>query len=199
MLILANIFFAAFGWPYWPFSRFLGLGGESNFTTWVSSSMMLIAGIFAFLIGFRSSEDDKKETFFLIGTILFFMSCDETAMIHEYLGPTINQAFLRWPFPKTQWVIVLAPPAIAVFTALSLKCKPYFRSAAHSGRYLLAGLVTFCMGAFAVEMSIGFFDPTRNMMASAVEVCIEESLELIGAYLFLKGIMLFWNHESQTT
>jgi len=199
LLILANIFFAFFGWPYWPFSRFLGLGGESNFTTWVSSSMMLTAGVFAFLIGFRAREEDKKEAFFLIGAILFFMSCDETAMIHEYLGPIINQTFFHWPFPKTQWVVILAPPAIAVFTALSLKCKPYFRSAVLSKRYLLAGLVTFCVGAFVVELSLGFFDPTRNMAASAIEICFEESLELIGAFLFLKGMMLFWNNESQTT
>ncbi len=197
LLFIANIFFVSFSWFSWPLSRFLGLGGESNFTTWLSSAMMLISGIFAFSVGFQSKDEDKREAFFWIGAILFFMSCDETAMIHEFLGPIINQTFLHWPFPKTQWVVVLAPPAIAVFIGLSMKCRPYFRSALRAKRYLLAGMVIFCLGAFGVELSLGMFDATLNRTAALIEVCVEESLELIGAFLFFKGMMIFWKDEAR--
>ncbi len=161
--------------------------------------MMLISGLFAFLIGFKSEVEDKREAFFFIGAILFFMSCDETAMIHEHLAPMIGPALFCWPFLMDQWVLVLAPPAIAVFIGLSCKCRPYFQSAVRAKRYLLAGMIIFCLGAFAVELTLGAFDATRNMTAAAIEVCAEEILELIGMFLFFKGMALFWQEQQDTT
>lgn len=175
--------------------RFFGFPYEANFPTWLSSTLLLLSGLVAFQCASNPRLVFKEvEAFKALGVFLVFMSCDETAMIHEYVGPILNQAFFHLDLPKIQWVIILAPPVIAVIAILSFFLAKPLQAQPRACFYIILGTIIFCSGAFAIESSMQMFDYGLNRQLTQIEIFFEESFELIGEMIFFIGLSTYYQN-----
>ena len=189
VVIGINAIFYLIGAPSPQVFRFFGYPYEANFPTWLSSVLLLLSGLVAFQCVSFSMAHREKEGLKALGCMLVFMSCDETAMIHEYVGPILTQQFLHIPLPKIQWVVVLAPIAITVFFIIAHYLKGLLKDFPKIRFQLIVGAVIFCTGAFVIEMSMYLFDYGLDRFLTNLEIFVEESFELIGEIVFLSAMV----------
>jgi hypothetical protein len=177
--------------PQFLFAK-VDLKNESNLATWYSSIILFIAGCLAFLNLRVNGYANKLKWLYicgwsLIGCLLFILSADESAIIHESIA---SIAYLeKSPATRNEialgagdWIPFLMPFIIAsVVVLLSFIIFSFFKCKI----IMLLGLMgVFCwIGSIVGEGIEGKF--INIAMSRPLEGLLEESLEVIGTTLLL--------------
>lgn len=163
----------------------LDLNREENIPA--TFSMLLLFITAAAMLRVAHAEFRLKQAtawgWLVLGIGFIYLGIDERISLHERLDILNLDGFLRY-----SWVVFAIPGVIVT----ALACIPFLR---HLPRLtavrLVAAGATFVLGAVGVEMwgaylaTNGEYQPLYQL-----EVCIEESLEMIGVLLGLRAVLL---------
>jgi hypothetical protein len=164
---------------------------ESNVPTWYSSVALASAAAVLALIAFfkRSERDPFAGRWLLLAVIFLFLSCDETALLHErstaFVVLFVKNKFLSyvaWVVPAGILLVVFGVGYIKFLLHLS----PRFRTL-----FVVAGAV-YVMGAFGMELVTGAIG--RLVLNGKVHFLFEASeeiMEMTGVILFLRALLLY--------
>lgn len=167
------------------------LDAEQTITAWFSSSLLLIcAGLW--LIGgvrARRAATESPAPWFLAGTLTAFLSMDETVGLHERLGNAVHRSLPGLGLETFAWVI---PGACFALLAGAFLVRFLRRQARSLRRGILLAAGCYFGGAVGVE-ALGAWIATHAGKASpwfALEVWVEEGLELAGVFLWARTLAL---------
>jgi hypothetical protein len=176
---------------------------EGTFSSWFSSSQLLLISLFCLAIHQTKHLHGKyyPQPIFLIASLAFlFLSIDETVQIHEKLSwklvhlthfiPSFKNGYGAWLLPYTLGLLALI---IYVRQSLCILWKK------HSYAFLLSvtGMAIFVTGGVLLEIiSYQFLRDASHQHAYAIEVACEEFLEMFGSSVMLYGVSLMY-HQAQ--
>lgn len=177
---------------WWPFA----LDREHSLPTWLSSLLLFAGSLSAFGAALLSRLTGAPGTggWIALAVASAIMSAEEIVGIHEQTVPLMHAladftGLLFW-----SWV-VWAIPLVAV---VGLALVPFLRRVRRptAVRLLVAGAV-YVSGAIGMEMIGGLAVSTPDLgIAHAVPFCAEEGLEMLGAVLFLRAVLM---HIAETS
>lgn len=203
-IIILHLFFSSH--PY--LGSLFDLGKEANFPTWYSSFKLTLAGAIALLIfvqervsnHINSNQIFKPKYWIFVACLMFFMSADETAQIHETLIRWFmqtragEQLLLNLEIGKTGgtlvWGLIFSPILIIIAFSLIKFYISRFKKNYFLITLSLAVIVLF-IGSFLLEhqqahlaglleqITIEQFQLYQLMSA------IEESFELFASSLLV--------------
>jgi hypothetical protein len=172
----------------------LSLSGEANLPTWYASSLLLCCALVLTAIAVEIGSCGGKRRGHWIGLAIgfFSMSLDEAVELHEQLGGRFcgdGVLYFDWVIPAAIVVLVLA----AAYLPFLRDLPPRRRN-----RFVLAGAI-YLGGAVVAELPLGWWtehagadNPTYAMID-----WVEETLELIGATLFLLALAERWHDRDE--
>ncbi|MBI5474203.1 MAG: hypothetical protein HY961_17850 [Ignavibacteriae bacterium] len=169
--------------------RMFYLGGESNVPTWYHSMLLLSCSFLLSLACRSTSEQPFCFHWRAMAIIFLLLSLDEVACFHEGLSNRLSQQFHTTGFFRYVWVVPGAFFAFGFFL-WSLRFLRHL-TASTRNRFIIAGAV-YVAGAVGWEMISGWCDDhygLQSLIPMTVNV-VEESLESIGALLFIRALLL---------
>lgn len=185
-LALVNLINLAFGKPYWGITRHIEMGSDTNAAAWFSS-MLLACGGLAILQCYQRAASLERPWIFLIGAVLVFgMSCDEIAQLHETIFGDIARVLgiTELDFGKhAGWVWVGGPVIAAIFGFVGWVLHQQLRRVPGTTQLFLAGLGTMFVGGVIIESSINFLNHDNLQWVWDLEIVVEESLEMVGSII----------------
>ena len=196
-LAVANIFNDLIGRPFWPVTRWINLGMEGNIPTWYSSLLLMVAAVFAFMC-YQSLVRDKRESAFAWLVLPFFLtalSCDETARIHEQVGKLLVSRVapeLAEHWKHSAWPLILGPFAILFVILLALNLRKHLLGNRQAATLLLSGTALFFASAILIESTINYLSHDRTQWLWDIEIIVEETGEMVGAWLAGLGLFRHW-------
>ncbi|MEX0803126.1 MAG: hypothetical protein WD688_07405 [Candidatus Binatia bacterium] len=190
---VAHILIYRAGAANWKLAFILDLDKESNIPSWYSSiqwfSVAALLGLFAFH-NFSFSQR-KSWLLMMLPTVFLAFSMDEVAQVHEWLG-TESDRFLpdasrkNILFSRTGiWMFLIGVPFLALFIALILSLRTYFRGAPGALVKMLLGMAIFLAGAIGIETLANFVVP--RSLYFMIQVFSEELCEMLGSTIVLWG------------
>jgi hypothetical protein len=173
-----------------PLLPLLSLSEEANVPTWYSSMLLFSCGVILCAIGLavRSTAGRFWKHWSFLGIVFVYMSLDETAQFHERLNsilPPLHGAFyFSWIIPVG---IAVAVVGIAYLRFLAHLPPPTRR------RFVVAGIL-YVGGALGMEIPLGIWTEHAggDNLGYALIDFVEESLEMLGAALFLLALLRHW-------
>jgi hypothetical protein len=114
------------------------------------------------------------------------MSLDEVIGLHEQLGPLLRLSgvlYFSWVVPAAAVVVTLA----AVYLPFLGRLTPWARK-----RFVIAAIV-YLTGAVLLELPLGYWTERHgndNAVYALIDF-VEESLEILGASLFLAALLQY--------
>jgi len=170
------------------------LDAERNYPTWFSSFLLLGCSFLLFVIAGRERAKGTRfaRHWTLLAILFLGMSAEEVAGLHELMDSYIRHhpSVHLSGFLFFSWVI----PASIIVTVVSLS---YLRFLIHLPRRvrslsLLAGAM-YVGGALVMEMAAGkvFEVYGYDSFPYAVENAAEELLEMLGAIVFLRALLVY--------
>jgi len=195
-LVAANIIDLVIGTPFWGITRFIYLGSDENISAWYSSILLAVAGLIAYECWLYASKNNIQGSLSLLffTGLLFFMSADEVARIHEIIGGYTADFFgiSSKPFAqRASWVWIGGPFVIAVFIGFMLLLKKVFSLVPGSMFYLVIGFSLIISGGVILESTINFLNHEELQWLWNIEIIAEESLEMAGT-LFIAYALIAW-------
>lgn len=187
-IVGVNIVDAMVGRPFWQITRVFDLTSESNFTTWFSSVLLLVASVFAFRISTEEAVGKRRNLWAWVSLGFVFLSMDETAMIHEGLGYSLEKLSSQQG-TNLEWIIYLAAlPVLLGFFIYYFKSFPWKERA-----FWIFGLgvFVFVLGAGVIDTLIFAVPEGFRGVLFPYEPFLEEPLEMFGIILVIKGLGLF--------
>ena len=176
--------------------RWLDLDQEANLPTWFSSTLWLVAGAIAGVVG--AGESKWRWHWFALGALCAFMSLDEASQFHEIFGTMLGDQVSANRFLFYNWIFY----GLAVVLAAGAAFLPFLRAIPRSTalRFVLAGAV-FVSGAVGLEM-IGAASKTGAISLVhgrlwIAQVAVEESLEMAGVILLVRALLLYQNERGK--
>lgn len=162
----------------------LSLSFESNVPTWFASSLLLVSAIVAGSIaGLPTSV--QRRSWWVVAAAFGWASLDEAAELHESLGGLFETSGALY----FDWVI----SAAMVLLALAIALWPWLRDLprATRRRMIFAGVVYFG-GALVMELPLGWWTERagQDSLGYAMIDWVEETMELCGAVLMLRALLL---------
>lgn len=183
----------AAGHPIGGLTSFIDLNGEQNLPTWYSSVQWFSVAALLSLFAWRNFAPRRLRSWLLLGLppVFLFLSLDEVAQIHEWLGdksdvllPGADRA--NTPFFHTGiWMFVLGVPFLALFAALIFSIRIYFQRTPGALVRMLAGMAVMLGGSIGIETLHNFVDP--ESIYGVLQIAAEELCEMVGATLVLWG------------
>jgi hypothetical protein len=167
------------------------LDRENNIPTAFGSFILIIAALFAALIGQHARrQKEKYATHWLLMAALFSLfALDEAASMHEWLeGPvkailgTDTQGFFFYA-----WVI----PGIMIVLALALIFFRFFLQLPRmTQRGLLVAFLLYFGGAIGVEILEGRYEEVagEHTPGYAIFTLVEETLEMLGVLVAIRTL-----------
>ncbi len=154
---------------HWLIFQLFDLDDENNLPTWFSSFVLLNNSLVMYL--FAQMEKDRNKYYWLLLSVGFLaLSIDEVAGLHE----TINTAIeISWAYPAAVLVLILGLSFIPFLLSLERRLAVLF---------VISGLI-YISGVLGVEVLSEDMD--EDSMAYGFATAVEESLEMLGALLFL--------------
>lgn len=167
---------------------------EGNVFAWYSTIMLAAAAVGFFLVALTASGAGRPAwRYVVLGAILLLMSADEGAFLHERLAIFASELGLNSSFTY-QWLLLGIPLAIVVGVGvlfLARRLDPTLRL-----RLIIAGVI-FLAGAVGGEIVGGLIKKLDHgitgdelLIIHNIEVLIEESLEILGAILAFRAVLL---------
>jgi hypothetical protein len=181
--------------------RLLDLTTESNLAVWYSSSLLLLTGLTAVinsrLIPAGSSRMRRlahSAGWLLVAALLFMLSGDEVAQVHENLV-NLRDQMNRVTRPSADigaWIPLLAPFIVTCAVGLLVFMVTVFWK--HRAALLLgaAGLLLWVSAVGLESVETGLI---RARMAADLRGFLEESCEIVGTTLLL-GAFLWYLYAS---
>lgn len=190
VIILINIVDELLGNPSWQITRLFGVGLESNFSTWFSSILWAIAAYMAYQCHRTAkSKNLISKAWTIVSLFLIFLSCDETAMMHESFADFFNKYFFKLHL-GTIWVIFFAPFILLVILYFVITLPKYLIGSKKAAILLLVGLGLFIFGSMILEQTITFtFYKNLPLLLRTIRDISEESFEMFGALFIIMGLM----------
>jgi hypothetical protein len=186
------------------FQRQFNLNEENNIPTWFSSSTFLACSVLLSVIGWakRGANSTDARSWLLLAAVFLYLSMDEASSLHEMLIP-LGEALLQRiglfnPYLFYSWV----PFGMIALAIIGLINIPFLKNLPKDTRrrFLFAGCI-YISGAVVTEMAggaIAYYVGT-NSLPYAVEVVVEEGLEMLGIIVFLYGILMHIRREDVST
>jgi hypothetical protein len=165
--------------------QMLSLSYEHNLPTWFSACILFSCGLALAAIASRAQRQRERHRWHWWGlsAAFFYISLDETAEIHEHLGlwELHGVLYFSWVVPAAAAVVVLG----ALYLPFLLRLPPRRR-----WQFILAGAL-YVGGALVMELPLGWWYERAgdaNLVYAAIDH-LEETLEMIGASLFLSALV----------
>ncbi len=181
----------ALGRPYWIVTRLLDLNGEANIPAWYSSGQLLVLGLLLglFAATTASHNDKRSRGVFALPALCLFLSLDEVAQIHEWVGTKSDFLFVHGTrmgslFPATGlWMFVLGLPFIVVVAHMWRAFAPAVSGRQQVVRLYVVGFLVYVGSALGIETLANFI--SVGGVASLVQVVAEELGEMVGVTLLV--------------
>jgi len=179
------------GRPFLQITQLVNLGWEGNLSTWYSSFLFIIAAFFSYQCAEASGRDFNLKHFWKIAAFVFlFMSCDETAQLHEKFGFFINNHLIHSKtFAFSPWPIFLGPFIIIFFIFFIWQIRIHFKSSKKAIFFLIAGIFIFLLSAVIFELTINFLVPGKQSWIWKIENLFEESGEMFAVIIIINGLI----------
>lgn len=171
--------------------RIASLHQEATLPTWFSAMTFFSIAILAALLAqtdTRARAADAR-AWWIVGAFFFWLSLDETAMLHEHAGKVLQITLaglpdMAWGPFHYRWTIF----GVVVLALVPALLGRWFRAhPAPFQRRLILGFGLMVLGGLGFEMIEGVaHDADLSDGRYAILTTIEESLEILGA-----GILLF--------
>lgn len=164
------------------------LSVEGNFPTWYASGLLLSCGLMLLVIatGVRQSGASFRRHWTFLGGVFLYMSLDEAVELHEHLGEVVELHGVLY----FSWVV----PAAVIVLLLGLLYLPFLKhlTARMRWRFILSG-VLYVGGALVLELPLGYWAERagRDNLVYGLIDWVEETLELMGATLFLDSLLVY--------
>lgn len=164
--------------------RHFTLNSEHNLSSWFSSSLLAAGAYLTAWIAILDSE--RRNSWFLHAAVMLACSVDESVSFHEALISIFRDLREISPFLYFPWV-AFGLAFCCIYGVFILRLLSTLE-ASHIRRFVLSGIV-FLLGVLGFEMIGGYLAATYGEQSTAyiVSICIEESLETIGALLYLNA------------
>jgi hypothetical protein len=165
---------------------FFSLSLEVNFPTWYSALLLAGCGValLAIAAGARQSGAPFRRHWTLLGVVFLYMSLDEAVEIHEHLGGLLELhgvLYYSWVVPAGAVVLLLGVAYLRFLWHLPAPTR---------WRFILAGAL-YVGGALGMELPLGWWTERAGAdnLGYALLDWVEETLELVGASLFLASLL----------
>jgi hypothetical protein len=186
------------------YGRELNLKLEGNVAVWWSSIVLFIAGMAALALSRAVLELPAARWSSMLWVLmaLFFvaLSADETAGLHERSGAKFVQWFGQVPElvnPGFTWLLALLPLIIA-FTACTFVLARWTVRWHPPGAFLLLAGLACWLGVLVAEFVQAQL--VRWSLPRGFQGVIEEGLEMVGANIFVAGLMeLLWTAHQRAS
>ena len=166
-------------------TAFLSLSAEGNLPTWYASCLLSWCALSLIDAGRTAQSTGQRHarTWFYLSALFFSMSLDESVELHEHLAELGDGHGLLY----FSWVM----PAAAIVMAVGGACVPFLLALPRQtrNRFIVAGAV-YVGGALVMELPLGLWVEQHgddNLVYAGLDL-MEETLELIGASLFLVAV-----------
>jgi hypothetical protein len=159
------------------------LSWEGNLPTWYSSALLLACAVTLGLIG-GSAAARQARYWSLLAAVFGYLSIDEAVGLHEQLNDVVHlegPLYFSWIVPAAIAVLLLGLAYLRFLRALPPETRR---------RFVVAG-VLYVGGALVMEIPLGLWTETHGDgdLGYALIDFAEESLEMIGATLFLLALL----------
>jgi hypothetical protein len=187
-----------FGAQFWQLERIFHLGREGNAPTWFSSMLLFFAGLLAFDLS-RKAERTRRFVFVTFGVIFLFLSCDETASLHETISQLIKTKvvwtqFLDGAFPATKWPIYVGPPVMVGSFFAVRHAKHAFGMNSNAFRLFVIGGSLFFLAAFGLELTENLLTTDSLAPWRPVNIFVEELFEMTGVVFVIWSFLCVRMH-----
>jgi len=183
----------------------LYLGAEASIPNWFSSVLLLASGATLLTIGFARRRPDRAYWIGL-GIVFVGLSVDEAAALHDLASPLFAGVFatlahtVGGPFvalarkPNYAWEI---PGAIFCLVMAAVYVPFLMRLPRRTRNGIVVAGFAYVAGAVGVDFIEGWYSGLygpRTPIFVAMVTC-EETLEMIGATLFLSALLRYAESE----
>jgi hypothetical protein len=159
------------------------LSYEGNLPTWYSSGLLLACAVTLGLIA-PASPSGQARYWSLLAGVFGYLSIDEAVGLHEQLNDLVHLGgplYFGWILPAGAAVLLLGIAYLRFLRALPAETRR---------RFVVAGAL-YVGGALVMEIPLGLWTEARGDggLGYALIDFAEESLEMIGATLFLIALL----------
>jgi hypothetical protein len=199
LLTVLNALNLAFGQPFWPITQIIYLGSDTNFPAWYSSILLVFAGLLAYECSCIAKKYNTQGhyPFLLFALLLFTMSMDEIARMHEVVGEYLSNksgAVESGSSSNAPWVYVGGPIVIIVFALFVYRLKGFLLLVPKSLTYLIAGFACIIIGGVLLESATNYLNHDNLSWLWDIEIVVEETLEMLGT-IFIMMALVIWRDE----
>ena len=165
---------------------FFGLSYEHNLPTWFSTCLLFACAVVLALIaaGARREQDPFTRHWSVLAITFLYLSVDELVSIHEVASSWFNTGgvlYFGWVIPAAVFVTLFGLSYLRFLGRLPRNLR---------NRFILAGSV-YVGGALLMELPLGYWTERMgndNLVYGMLDL-VEESMEMIGASLFLESLV----------
>ena len=195
LMVCGHLAFLVVGQRSWQLERLFDLGREGTVPAWFSSLLLAASSLVAASCAGSTHDSRAARGWRALTLGLLFMSCDEITQLHEHASQILTRRiFHLTPAPTSpwsSWALVLGPLIGVAVGWLGRQLRGELRRFPATRRRLLLGAGLFFLGAAGLDL----FDPLLRYAETLrwlhqVEIIVEETLEMVGAVLFLSGLLI---------
>ncbi|OGX83789.1 hypothetical protein [Hymenobacter glacialis] len=182
--------------PSKSLSKLFGLDEEGSIPTYFASLILLLSAGLLLLIGRekRRRQDAYSRYWYNLALFFLLLSIDEMVSIHEYFTYYLHTHLGGHGASQTSWAIV----GMVVVAGVGLLYLRFLLalSSPTRVRMLVAGAV-YVLGALGFEYLGGRIINASSDQSLLYQLCytVEESLEMLGVYLFIRMLLLYMAQE----
>lgn len=175
---------------------FFSLSYEANFPTWIASVLLFACSAALSAIASELSPGAAfRRHWWILALGFAYMSLDEAVELHEHAHLLVDPFVDSGGLFHFSWVI----PAAIVVAMLALAYFPFVRhlEPVARRRFVLAGML-YVGGAVAMELPLGLWTESygSDNLGYGLIDWFEETLELVGAGVFLWALLAFRNRPA---
>lgn len=166
--------------------KLVGFDLESNLPTLFSTAILALGGVLAWAIALAGRQDGKQYFRWMgIACIFFFLSIDETVMLHER-ATHLFRRFVevnRFGLRHSAWTIPYAGLVVAV---AAFYWRFFFRLPGQTRLGLVSGAGLYVAGAVGMEVVCCIWlDASSRDVVYCLLATLEELLEMIGVIVMI--------------
>lgn len=183
------------GEPFWRIHELFDLDSEISIPTWFSIIQLFMIGLIALLVAnnTKTTPPPSKKGLTIFGLGFLYLSMDEGSAIHEKLTHEFHNNPLVPYFDGTHgiWIVVYGVIGIIILALLFKDILAAFKHYKKETFIFVIGMIVYLAGTAGSETITYFYVDKGNPLVYAIEVCLEEFLEMVGASVLLYSVSLF--------
>jgi hypothetical protein len=176
------------------------LNKENNVPTFFSSLLLAAASLLCAVIAAakRGAKDRYAPHWMLLAATLLFLSLDEIAALHNWLGGPAAALLGIQRYWNYGWVLLALPFVLAL---LALFSRFFFDLPKTTKRLILIAVVVFFSGAMGVELLGGWyaFQTSESDLIYNLSVILEETLEMLGVVILIHALLRYLHEDISET